>query len=297
MRVLIIGGTRFIGRHIAQAALDRQHDVTLFNRGRTAPNLFAEAEHVRGDRRQGGLQALASRTFDLVIDTSAYFPADVRALEILAPTTGHYTFMSSLSVYREPVAAGTDESGPVWELAGPVPEEIADAETYGALKAECEDEADSVFPERAFKVRAGFVAGPHDYSDRVFDWLRRIFDRHVVLAGRPDQPLQLIDARDLADWVITAAEGSVTGTFNTTGPERPLSHGIEPAEELPFWLPRTLEDFCRFDCSKAVRHGLAFRPLEETISDTWGWVQERTAEARQRLAPSREATLIEELRR
>lgn len=325
MRVLVIGGTRFIGRHIAQAALDRQHDVTLFNRGRTAPNLFAEAEHVQGDRRQGGLQALASRTFDLVIDTSAYFPADVRALEILAPTTGHYTFMSSLSVYREPVAAGTDESGPVWELAGPVPEEIADAETYGALKAECEDEADSVFPERAFKVRAGFVAGPHDYSDRVVDWLRRIFERQIVLAGRPDQPLQLIDARDLADWVITAAEGSVTGTFNTTGPERPLtmrmflqtcqsvtastvefawadddfllSHGIEPAEELPFWLPRTLEDFCRFDCSKAVRHGLAFRPVEETISDTWVWAQERTDEARQRLAPSREATLIEELRR
>jgi 2'-hydroxyisoflavone reductase len=122
--------------------------------------------------------------------------------------------MSSLSVYREPVQAGTDELGPVWTLTGPVPEEILDAETYGALKMLCEREAEALFSERTLVVRAGFVAGPHDYSERVVDWLRRISERRIVLAGRPEQPLQLIDARDLAGWILATGGASVTGVLN-----------------------------------------------------------------------------------
>lgn len=298
MRVLLIGGTRFVGRHVAQAALDRGDQLTLFNRGLTNPSLFPEAEHVRGDRHTD-LGAVAGREFDVIVDSSAYFPADVEAVGRLADTAAHYVLVSSLSVYPDPVAAGTDEQAQVIELEPPFPDEITSAETYGGLKVLCERTAHRLFAGRALIARAGVVVGPHDYSGRFAYWPRRMAAGGRVLAAEPEQPLQFIDARDLADWLLDASERRLAGTFNAAGPasaltmkellancsrvtggeadvvwagdEFLLDHGVEPFEDLPLWLPREFAGFCQTDSSAALAEGLSFRPLVETIADTFEW--------------------------
>lgn len=324
MRVLILGGTRFVGRHIARVALDRGHELTLFNRGLTNPHAFPEAEHVRGDRHQGDLAKLADRGFEAIIDSSAYFPTDVEAAARLGARTSHYTLISSLSVYRDPVAPGSDESAPVWELEPLIPDEVTSAEAYGGLKVLCERAAHRLFPDRAIAVRAGVVVGPHDHAERFTYWPRRLAEGGRVLAAEPDQPVQFIDARDLAGWVLDAAERRLTGTFNATGPSRPLTmddfiarcrdvtggdatplwagdrflldHGLEPFEDLPFWLPSELAGFCTIDTSRAQAAGLVCRPLTETIGDTFAWDQRRPAEDRQDGLPrSRERELLSDL--
>jgi 2'-hydroxyisoflavone reductase len=321
MRVLIIGGTRFIGRHIAQAALDRGHQLTLFNRGQTNAHLFPEAEHVRGDRHQDGLAAVSGRQFDAIIDSSAYFPGDVELAGQLAASTSHYSLISSLSVYRDPVVPGSDESAPVWELKPPIPDEYSSPETYGGLKVLCERTAHQLFAGRALAVRAGIAVGPHDYTDRFTYWPRRIDEGGPVLAATPDQPVQFIDVRDLATWVLDTAERRVTGTFNATGPAHPLTmaeflaacrdttggdatpvwtgdrflldHGLEPWEDLPFWLPSDLAAFCQIDTSAAQAAGLRIRPLAETIRDVFAWDQSRPADERgEPLTRSRERELL-----
>jgi nucleoside-diphosphate-sugar epimerase len=326
MRALILGGTRFIGRQIAEAVLERGHELTLFHRGQTGTEHFPAAEHVLGDRRSDNpFRLLSGQGFDFVVDTSAYFPADVRALRPLADAIGHYTFMSSLSVLEEPVPAGADEEAPVWELTGPVPEEIDSASTYGALKVLCEREAHELMKGRALIVRAGFVIGPHDYSDRFVYWPRRLEQGGLVLAGsNPRQPVQLIDVRDLATWIVDAAERGLTGTYNATGPAEPLTlaalleacaastggeaelvwatdelllaHGIEPAQELPFWLPATHDNFCRVANKKAFNEGLEFRELAATIRDTIAWDRERPRESTGRLPAAKEAEIIAQTR-
>jgi 2'-hydroxyisoflavone reductase len=324
MRVLILGGTRFVGRHVAEAALDRGHELTLFNRGLTNPHAFPEAEHVRGDRHQGDLAEVADREFEAIIDSSAYFPTEVEAAARLGAHASHYTLISSLSVYRDPVAPGTDENAPVWELEPPIPDKVTSAETYGGLKVMCERAAHRLFPDRALAVRAGVVVGPHDHTERFTYWPRRIAEGGRVLAAEPDQPVQFIDARDLADWVLDAAERRLTGTFNATGPSRSLTmddllaacraatggdatpvwagdrflldHGFEPFEDLPFWLPSSLAGFCAIDTSAAQAAGLRFRPLAETIRDTFAWDQSRPAEDREDALPrSRERELLRDI--
>ena len=309
MRLLIVGGTGFIGRHLAEAALSRGHELALFNRGITDPTLFPEAEQLRGDRREGDLESLAGHRFDSVVDTCGYFPREVEALaRRLAPATEHYTFISSLSVFPDPVAPGTDESASVAELEGPPPDEITSAEVYGALKARCEQAAEAALPGRVLAVRPGLVAGPHDPTDRFTYWPRRISEGGRVLGARPEQPVQLIDVRDLAAWVVHAAEQRLTGTFNATGPAKPLTmaglfdacveatgsnavavwkgdtflrgHGLEPWSDLPLWLTAKEEGFNAIDCSKAISRGLGFRPLAETIADTLAWDRSRPPAAR-----------------
>jgi len=298
-RLLILGGTLFLGRHLAEQALARGHHVTLFHRGRTRPGLFPSADRVLGDR-DGGLGALDGGRWDAAIDTSGYVPRVVGdSARRLAPAVGHYTFVSSISVYAEPLTLPVTEASPLATIVDPADETIAGGR-YGALKALCEAAAEAGMPDRTLVVRPGLIVGPHDSTDRFPYWPRRMARGGDVLApGRPEQPVQLIDARDLADWMLDLAEAGVIGTFNATGPESPLTmnaaleacaraagtpsrlvwvdeaflleRGVRPWTELPLWVPAADLAFQQVDASRAVAAGLRFRPLVETARDTLEW--------------------------
>ena len=319
MRVLIIGGTRFVGRHVAQEALTRGHEVVLFNRGQTNPELFPEALRVRGNRRSGGLAQLSGQTFDAVFDTAPYHPDDVAASATIAAGVRHYCLISSISVYRDPVPKHADESAPVWMLAGPLPQEFSTPEEYGALKAQCEIKAQEMYDDRALIVRPGLVAGPYDYTDRLTSWLRRLAARDVVLAGEPDQPIQLIDVRDLAFWLVGAAESRTGGVFNATGPAQPISFadllataadvcGSQPRIvwagdsflgerdlALPLWIPRSDHAFFEMSNARALGAGLSLRPLTETLLDVKAWDDSRSPREEPALTAAMEDALLAEL--
>jgi 2'-hydroxyisoflavone reductase len=305
LKILIIGGTVFLGRHIVDAALQRGHQITLFNRGKDNPDLFPEVEKLRGDRTED-LSPLAGRRWDAVIDTCGYFPHVVRAsAEYLAPAAGQYTFISTISVYADNSVVGMDESAPVAELEDGTAEEIT-GETYGPLKALCERVVEEVFPDRSLIIRPGLIVGPHDPTDRFTYWPYRIAEGGEVLApGTPDAAVQIIDVRDLAEWTVRLVEHGATGTYHATGPKSPLTledvlstsreiggndarltwvddqflleAGVQPWIELPLWLPDTEETrgMLRVDCSKALQAGLSFRPLPETVRDTLSWARTR----------------------
>jgi 2'-hydroxyisoflavone reductase len=302
VRVLVLGGTLFVGRHLVEAALGRGHEVTLLNRGRTNPELFPEVETLVGDRDAGDLSALRGRRFDAVVDTSARLPRWVRdTCGLLADAVDHYTFVSSCSVYADTSEPGTDERAPVHTLEDETVEDFTSAETYGALKALCERAAEEALPGRTLAVRAGLIVGPYDASGRFTYWVHRIARGGEVLAPEPRaQPVQLVHGRDLADWILAMAERRQAGVFNATGPETPLTmeelleairvetestarlvwvdeealleRGVEAWSDLPLWLaPGTNPESANFlavDVSKAVAHGLRFRTLAETIRDT-----------------------------
>ncbi len=293
MRLLLLGGTKFLGRATAEAALARGHELTLFTRGRTNPGLFAEAEHVHGDRGVD-LSALEGREWDAVVDTSGYVPRVVRAsAELLAASAEHYTFVSSGSVYVDGMPSGYDETWPVIELEDPEVEEVRD-DTYGGLKALCERVVEESFSGRAALLRAGLIVGPHDPTGRFTYWAHRVARGGEVLApGPPDRQIQFVDVRDLGEWIVRLAEERTSGTFNAAGralafaelleaartaagsDARPvwvdeellLTHEIASWQELPLWLPQALEvaHFLEADVSRAVAAGLTFRPVEETV--------------------------------
>lgn len=295
MRLLILGGTLFLGRHLAQEALDRGHDLTLFNRGRTAPELFAEAEQLRGDR-DGDLEALRGREWDAVIDTSGSDPRLVRAsAALLGPTTGHCTFVSSISAYGTFPQPGLNEEV---ATAKDLSEDLAGG--YGADKAACELVVEDAFPGRSFTVRPGLLVGPNDPTERFSRWVHELAAGGRVRAPSDrEQPVQLIDARDLAKWMLDGTERQRAGAFNATGPAWPLTlaemlerardatrggaelewvdgkvlldEGLEPWDDVPLWLdlPRhpELRGFMAIDVSRALATGLSCRPLEETVRD------------------------------
>jgi 2'-hydroxyisoflavone reductase len=324
MRLLFLGGTVFLGRHMVAAALARGHAVTLFNRGEHNPELFPEAEKLRGNR-DGGLEVLRGRRWDAVIDPSGYVPRIVGAsARLLAEAAEHYTFISSLSVYKLPYDGMLDETAPVETL--PEDQHTAEAitgETYGALKVLCEQAAAEAFPGRSLIVRPGLIVGPHDPSDRFTYWPARVARGGEVLApGQPDRRVQFIDVRDLAAWIIGLVEARATGVYNATGPQAPLSmgalleacraasgsdarftwvdeavllaHKVEPYTELPLWVPAESKDFDRFDCTKAFASGLSTRPLADTLRATLDWDATRPLDAPRRngLKPEREAELL-----
>jgi 2'-hydroxyisoflavone reductase len=324
MRVLILGGTEFLGRHLASAALAQGHSVTLFNRGTRSAGLFPEAEHLRGDR-DGDLTALSGRSWDVAIDTSGYVPRVVRAsVQLLAESIEHYTFVSSISVHAGwPRASRIDESSPVGTLADPTVEEV-DGETYGPLKALCEQAVAEALPRRALIVRPGLIVGPYDPTDRFSYWPHRVARGGEMLApGRPERPVQVIDARDLAEWILRMATESATGTYNATGPDRTLtmaevleeSRRVSGSEatftwvpddelerqhlgvwvELPLWVPeREGPGVGDVNCSRAWAAGLTFRPLAETIRATLDWLATRPADYAWKagLPPEREAEAL-----
>ncbi|HVP37552.1 MAG TPA: hypothetical protein VMS93_00055 [Candidatus Saccharimonadales bacterium] len=238
MDILILGGTIFLGRHLAEAALSRGHRVTLFHRGQHGPGLFPGVAHLRGDR-EGGLEALRGGRWDAAVDTSAYFPEWVEASAgLLAGAVDRYVFVSSISVYAGLARPGLDESAPVARLT---PEQLARArelrsqgpvraadlgDLYGGLKARCEEAAEAALPGRTVALRPGLIVGPHDYSDRFTYWVRRLARGGEVLAPvSPERPVQFVDARDLAEWTLHLLESGRVGTFNATGPDYPLTLG------------------------------------------------------------------------
>ncbi|HLO18258.1 MAG TPA: NAD-dependent epimerase/dehydratase family protein, partial [Anaerolineales bacterium] len=226
MRILIIGGTRFLGRHLVESARARSHEVTLFNRGKSNPNLFPQVETIIGDRERD-LDKLKGRIWEAVIDTSGYFPRLVRlSAESLAASVSRYVFISSLSVYESFKKIGMDESDPVGKIENETTEEIT-GETYGPLKALCEQAVQDIFGlERTLIARPGLIVGPHDPTDRFTYWPVRVARGGDVLAPeKPEAPIQIIDVRDLSDFIIRLIEESAFGTYNATGPDYALTLG------------------------------------------------------------------------
>jgi len=303
MNLLIIGGTRFVGRHLVEAALARGHTVTLFNRGQSNPDLFPQVEQLRGDRA-ADLSLLKDRSWDTVIDTCGYLPRIVRlSAQTLVNQTDRYVFISTVSVYAEDNPRGMDENSPLATLKDESVEEIT-GDTYGGLKVLCEKAVEQAYPDRALIIRPGLIVGPHDPTDRFTYWPWRVSQGGQVLApGNPDQPQQIIDARDLAQWIVSMVDAKRTGIFNAVGPDYALTtkrmleacvavcnplaqltwlseaflleHKVEPWSEMPVWM---LEKECALDTcrnARAIAAGLRFRSIEETIRDTLAWARTR----------------------
>jgi 2'-hydroxyisoflavone reductase len=322
MKLLIIGGTRFLGRAIVEEALSADHEVTLFNRGQSNPELFPTIEHLRGDR-DGGLDALRGRQWDAVIDTCGYLPRLVRAsAEALRDSVEHYTFISTISVYAESPVAGMDENAPLSTIDDETVEEIT-AETYGSLKVLCERAAEETMDGRALLVRSGLIVGLHDPTDRFTYWPARIARGGEILAPvGPDLPVQFIDARDIARWTVLATVKRLTGAYNITGPAELLTLGqlldscisvtandpqitwvkesflienqITPFMQLPLWVPSQDIGISQVSIYQALRAGLSFRPLAETIRDTLAWAGSRPDDHswRSGLTPELETELL-----
>jgi 2'-hydroxyisoflavone reductase len=325
MKLLILGGSKFLGRHLVEAALAKGHEVTLFNRGQENPNVFPDVEKLNGDR-DGQLDALKGRSWDAVLDTCGYVPRVVRdSATLLGDAVDHYTFISSISVYSDFSKRNMDESGPVGKLGDETTEEV-NGETYGPLKARCEEEAEKAMPGRVLNIRPGLIVGPHDPTDRFTYWPARITHGGEVLAPEPrDQMVQFIDARDLAEWIVRMVESKKVGTYNASGPENPLTmgclleeckattdsnasftwvseefltqHEIKPWTDLPLWISQAMNwpGFSAINCQKAIANGLTFRPLSDTIRDTLIWNKNRpTAEERKAgIAMERERELLQ----
>jgi 2'-hydroxyisoflavone reductase len=324
MRLLILGGTRFAGRHLAAAALDAGHEVTLFNRGLTDPDLFPRAEQLRGDRdRVGDLAAaFAGRQWDAVADCCGYRPEQVAAAtRCLGGAVQRYLFLSTISVYAD-FASGPDESSPLKAPLGPEGEHREDLR-YGALKARCEAVVEESMPERALIVRSGLLIGPHDRTQRFAWWVRRVAAGGEVLApGRPGHPMQLVDARDLAAWLLLALARGAAGRFNATSPRGRLTfgglletcravaasaarftwvdgsflaaNGVRPMDDLPLWLPEEAHGFYAVDTARAAAAGLTLRPLAHSVRAVLAELpaSQPAGVASARLPPEREAELL-----
>ncbi|MEW6731527.1 MAG: NAD-dependent epimerase/dehydratase family protein [Acidobacteriota bacterium] len=325
LRILILGGTGFIGPYQVKYALARGHKITLFNRGKTNPQLFPEVEKLEGDRN-GKLDALKGREWDVVIDNPSTLPRWVRdSAQLLKNSAKQYIFISTISVYAD-TSKPINETSAVATIADPTVEKIT-GETYGALKALAEKEAENAFPGRALIIRPGLIVGPGDFSDRFSYWPVRIDRGGEVLApGEPTDPVQFIDARDLSEWCIRMAEQGEVGVYNATGPKAALSmaemlygiravttadvkftwvnadflaqHKVAPWAELPVWLPPSGATACfaSVNINRAVTKGLTFRPLAETAKDTLDWYKTRPAEQQAKLraglTPQRETEVL-----
>ena len=293
MRLLLLGGPRFLGRAITEAALERKHELTFFNRGTTNAELYPEVERIVGDRK-AALDALAGREWDAVIDTCGYLPRDVQASADALARSGLYCFVSSVSVYAD-FSTPADEDSPVAEL-GDLPADEVTNDSYGALKALCESAVHEVFGDRALVVRPGLIVGPHDPTGRFTYWPHRVARGGEVLAPGPaDRPTQVIDVRDLADWTVARCEEQTSGTYNATHPgvafselleagraaassdaratwvtdEFLLEQGVGEWMELPLWLADpAFAAADRVEVRRALDAGLVFRALDETARAT-----------------------------
>lgn len=316
--LLMLGGTGFLGPEIVEEALRRGFKVTLFNRGKTHPNLFPDLEKLQGDRR-GNLKALEGRRWDAVVDTSGYFPVDVRDSAQLLKNSGQYVFVSSISVYADNSKPGMDESAATLKLPdGTDPYSIKDRadimKYYGELKALCELEAERAFPGKALIVRPGLIVGPTDPTDRFTYWPVRVAKGGEVLApGTPDDPVQIVDVRDLGAFIAALVDRNVNGTFHATGPKEKLSIGamleacrkasgssatftwvpadfleaqkVSAWQDMPVWVPPVgdMAGFSSVDCRRAIAAGLTFRPVVDTCRDTLAWWNEEPGERKAKL--------------
>lgn len=333
-KILVLGGTNFLGPAVVEAALARGHELTLFNRGKTNPHLFPDVEKLHGNRRRAvregwppqDLTALNGRKWDAVVDTSGYYTGEVEDVtKLLAGAVGHYVFISSLSAYRDMEQNNNPvhEDSPLATCADKyVPDMGKNFEHYGALKAFCEAAVAAAFPGRAALVRPGYIVGPRDSSDRFTYWPMRLARGGDILApGDPGADLQFIDVRDLGSWIVHAIEQRLNGAYNAVGFKGRISvqeflhtgkgtlnhecaftwvddafleqHGVTSWEEMPCWTPKAKAG--RAGTDKAIAAGMTFRPIAETIRDTWQWAaKERSAERpwRAGMKPEREQDLL-----
>ena len=329
-RILILGGTGFLGPATIEIAQAHGHHVTMFNRGKTRPDLFPGVEKLHGDRdpKKGeGLKALEGGKWDAVIDNSGYYPRMVGAsAALVAPRAKQYLYISSISAYKEPNPENGTEDAPLATLADPTVEDMGkEYANYGGLKALCEQAAQKAMPGRTAVIRPGYIVGPDDPSGRFTYWPVR-FDKGGELAvpGAPTDPVEIIDVRDLAAWLVHLVEGGTTGVFNACGPEQRLAWGSLvdafqkagspsakpvwiPADfvakqegiEFPIWAPSLGETkgFHTWRNDRAVKAGLRFRPALDTVKDTLAWfkTQEKLEKGRNKLAgpgAEQEAKLI-----
>ncbi len=324
MKILIIGGTIFVGKHIVSEALKRGHEVTLFNRGKHNPGLFPEVEKITGDRLND-ISLLAGRNFDAVIDTCGYFPRALRiSSEALKNISPQYTFISSISVYKNLGTGQADENSETSSIEDESTEEIT-GETYGPLKRLCEKVTEEIFGASALILRPGLIVGEDDPTDRFTYWVRRVSEGgRMLIPDASESPVQFIDVKDLSLFAIDMIERNQSGVFNVTGPAKELSfgellsviekvsgtkpeyirmseefiseQGIAPYTELPLWVPSDSKGVNRTIISKALNCGFKTRPLEETIRDTLSFDRSRAGhEMRAGLSKAREIELLKML--
>ena len=329
LRILILGGTSFIGVHMTQLALKRGYRVTLFNRGKTNPGLFPQVEKLRGDRN-GQLDALKGRSWDAVIDDSGFVPRHVRlSAELLAPHVQRYVYVSSISAYAS-FAKPNDERSPLGTIEDESTEKVTGA-TYGPLKALCEKAVEVAMPHRAIVLRPGIIVGPYDSTDRFTYWpARAARGGEMLVPGNPVQGIQFIDARDLAHFTLDAVEHDLTGTFNMVAPPGRFTMGelvassIGAAKALarpspppsavwvsfefleqqkadgdfPLWVPPTGDwaAFADVSAARALRAGLKITPIATTVRDTLAWYlgqpQSERAHLKAGPTPEREKELL-----
>lgn len=331
LNILILGGTRFIGLHMTSLALQRGHKVTFFNRGKTNTDRFPEIERIKGDRN-GEIDGLKDRKWDVVIDNSGYVPRLVRlTAELLAPNVRQYIFTSSISVYPD-FSVPRDEKSPVGKLPDESVEKV-DGDTYGPLKALSEQAAIKAMPDRVLVMRPGLIVGPDDNTDRFTWWpARAARGGEFIAPGAPQDPFQVIDVRDLAAFAINAAENNFTGTCNVVSHPNDFRFGelidycisaakkqakpasapqatwitadflesqqVAPWSEMPVWLPAKGDEaaFASTSNAAAVARGLRITPLRKTVSDTLAWQLARPAEERDQLkagiAAEKEAAVL-----
>lgn len=336
MKILIIGGTRFIGRYLVTAAQAREHEVTLFNRGRHSPETNIETIH--GDRHTD-IAKLRGRRWDAVIDTCGMLPNAVRnATEVLSDSVERYVFISTQNVYADVSTPGVTEDSPLATLTSAQLEEAYEIDRsgepsygklYGGLKALCEQAAEEVMPNRVLTVRPGLIVGPYDYTDRFTYWVVRVARGGEVLApGRPDRFIQFIDVRDLAEWIVNMIERRVTGVYNANRPPKTLTmkdmldacreisgsdasftwasedfllqNEVVAWSEMPIWLPDEaaphLTGFMFINCDKAIHAGLRLRSVTDTIGATLSWYQTDGRALKAGLDSEKEKALLQKLR-
>jgi len=292
--MLVLGGTRFLGRAIVDAALVAGHEVTLFNRGLTNPDLYPRLETVVGDRSTD-LSALHGRTFDAVVDVAGYTPEVVeRSARALVDNVDRYVFVSTVSVYADHSVRQVEGADLLKLSDSTLPEDL-----YGARKAACEQTVEAVYGDRAFLPRPGLIVGPYDPTDRFAYWPRRLARGGTVLApGDPGDPVQFIDVRDLGAWISSGAVAGLSGAFNATGPSLPMSvllqtcsdvagaaaqlvwvssdrllaAGVDPWMGVPLWIGAAGWEAANLvDTTQARAGGLTIRPVAETVADTLAW--------------------------
>ncbi|WP_145063290.1 NAD-dependent epimerase/dehydratase family protein [Engelhardtia mirabilis] len=325
-RLLVLGGTRFLGPAVVDAALARGWEVTLFNRGQSDPERYAQLETRIGDRDTGDIAALAEGQWDAVVDTSGYVPGHVRsAVELLRDRVGQYVFVSTVSVYADTAGEMIGEDTAVATVEPEVVEQVTTIREsfpyYGAMKALCEQAAEAAMPGRVLNLRPGLIVGPEDSSDRFTYWPVRVARGGEVLApGDPNAEVQYIDVRDLGEWIVRTVADGTTGVFNAVGfdyrqsfqellhaakltlgadasftwvgEEFLLEREVAPYRDLPLWLPAGMRG--HFDVSRALAAGLELRPATDTIRDTWTWAAARPADHvwRSGIDAAREAELL-----
>ena len=327
LNILFMGGTGFLGPHAVRAAMSRGHKVTLFNRGKTNPKLFKSLPKLRGDRNTDAINQLKGKTFDAVIDTSAYFPRSVKSLlDVTEGNVGHYQIISTISVYKDFTKVGIDESAAVATTDDPTTEKVTGL-TYGPLKALCEGVAREKMAKSSTIIRPGLIVGPGDKTDRFTYWPVRIQRGGDILApGTGKDFVQYIDVRDLADWMVLSLEKKLAGTFNaqtqggdltmkslldtcrsTLNPNANLrwvdatfleEQKVAPWSDMPVWMPPT-GDYAgmgRMSSKKAHGNGLQHRPLADTVRATAEWFKtlpaERQAKLRAGITAEREKDVL-----